>query len=229
MRQPFGGGFTFFVIFNSLMEWLVVRVAVFLNWSHPRRRTLLLTCAILFYLSRVDLHLLRPANIRFHEDASRSIIFTGNFGLEPPGAGLGGPSLLYGNCCRYLYLRIQPRHLLPLRSGSIQCSIRSEMIRVSKSSSLHLRQNEAASGLVVPWRWFRPVSNRSHAPRTRFCGNPAICETGLRLPDKRDHPVVDFFHVGVVAFQFPLQKSLLEYAPHRQHRNGNDCQQSRNV
>jgi hypothetical protein len=53
--------------------------------------------------------------------------------------------------------------------GSIQCSIRSEMIRVSKSLSLDPRQNEAASGLVVAWRWLKPVSNSSRAPRTRFC------------------------------------------------------------
>ena len=55
------------------------------------------------------------------------------------------------------------------------------------------------------------------------------CRDGRRLPDKRDQAVTDFFRVGVVAIQFPLQKSLLEYAPHCQHRNGNDRQQSRRI
>jgi hypothetical protein len=52
MRPPFKGGFSFFVTFNSLMEWLVIPVAVFLNWRHPRRRRLLAAVAVLFYLSR---------------------------------------------------------------------------------------------------------------------------------------------------------------------------------
>jgi hypothetical protein len=53
MRPPWKGGFTFFVIFNSLMEWLVIPLAVFLNWQHTRRRSLLIACGVLFYLSRV--------------------------------------------------------------------------------------------------------------------------------------------------------------------------------
>jgi len=53
MRPPFKGGFTFFVIFNSLMEWLILPTALFSNWNHPRRRPLLVACAALFYLSRV--------------------------------------------------------------------------------------------------------------------------------------------------------------------------------
>jgi len=52
MRPPFKGGFTFFVIFNSLVEWLVIPVAMFLNWQHPLRRSLLIACGVLFYLSR---------------------------------------------------------------------------------------------------------------------------------------------------------------------------------
>jgi hypothetical protein len=52
MRPPFKGGFAFFVTFNSLMEWLVIPVTVFLNWSYPKRRPLLIACAVLFYLSR---------------------------------------------------------------------------------------------------------------------------------------------------------------------------------
>ena len=53
MRPPWKGGLTFFVIFNSLMEWFVIPVAVFVNWQNPRRRPLLIACAVLFYLSRV--------------------------------------------------------------------------------------------------------------------------------------------------------------------------------
>ena len=52
MRAPLKGGFTFFVIFNSLMEWFVIPVALFLNWQHPLRRPLLIACAVLSYLSR---------------------------------------------------------------------------------------------------------------------------------------------------------------------------------
>jgi hypothetical protein len=53
MRAPFKGGFTFFVIFNSLMEWLILPAALFLNWQRSQRRPLLIICAVLFYLSRV--------------------------------------------------------------------------------------------------------------------------------------------------------------------------------
>jgi hypothetical protein len=45
------------------------------------------------------------------------------------------PSPLYGNCYRYLYLRIQPRHSPPLFFGSIPCSIRCAITRVFKSSA----------------------------------------------------------------------------------------------
>src|SRR5881396_2283062 len=49
------------------------------------------------------------------------------------------------------------------------------------------------------------------------------------LPDKWDQSVADLFRVGFVAFQFPFQKSLLQYAPQCQHRDRNDCDQSRNI
>jgi hypothetical protein len=52
----------------------------------------------------------------------------------------------------------------------------------------------------------RGSGGRSH-PRPAF------------LPDKWDQPVADLFRVGFVAFQFPFQKSLLQYAPHCQHRD----------
>jgi uncharacterized membrane protein len=52
MRLPFKGGFTFFVVFNSLMEWLFLPAALFLNWHIPARRKLLITGAILYYGAR---------------------------------------------------------------------------------------------------------------------------------------------------------------------------------
>ena len=52
IRPPFKGGFTFFVIFNSLMEWLLLPGALFLNWRIPARRNLLIIGAILYYSSR---------------------------------------------------------------------------------------------------------------------------------------------------------------------------------
>jgi hypothetical protein len=52
IRPPFKGGFTFFVIFNSLMEWLLLPGALFLNWRIPARRNLLIVGALLYYSSR---------------------------------------------------------------------------------------------------------------------------------------------------------------------------------
>jgi len=53
MRPPLGGGFAFFVIFNSLMEWLLFPATLCLNWHLPARRTLIVAGATLYYLSRV--------------------------------------------------------------------------------------------------------------------------------------------------------------------------------
>jgi hypothetical protein len=52
MRPPFKGGFTFFVLFNSAMEWLLLPGALFLNWRIPARRKPLIIGAILYYSSR---------------------------------------------------------------------------------------------------------------------------------------------------------------------------------
>jgi len=52
MRPPFNGGFTFFVMFNSLMEWLFLPAALFLNWRVPTRRRLLLAGAMVYYGAR---------------------------------------------------------------------------------------------------------------------------------------------------------------------------------
>jgi hypothetical protein len=53
MRPPVAAGFTFFVIFNSLMEWVVIPTALYLNWRMPRRRTLIIVAAVLYYGARV--------------------------------------------------------------------------------------------------------------------------------------------------------------------------------
>ena len=52
MRPPLGGGFTFFVVFNSLLEWLLLPSILCLNWHLARRRRLIIASVILYYLSR---------------------------------------------------------------------------------------------------------------------------------------------------------------------------------
>jgi hypothetical protein len=52
MRPPLKGGLTFFLIFNTLMEWLVISAALYLNWHLPRRRALIAAGALLYYAAR---------------------------------------------------------------------------------------------------------------------------------------------------------------------------------
>ena len=52
MRPPLAGGFTFFVVFNSLLEWLLLPSILYLNWHFPTRRRLIIASAILYYVSR---------------------------------------------------------------------------------------------------------------------------------------------------------------------------------
>jgi hypothetical protein len=52
MRPPLKGGLTFFLIFNTLMEWLVISAALYLNWHLPRRRALIAADALLYYAAR---------------------------------------------------------------------------------------------------------------------------------------------------------------------------------
>ena len=66
-------------------------------------------------------------------------------------------------------------------------------------------------------------------PGGRLITNPLFTSILSRLQHEWDQTVADFFRIGVVAFQFPLQKSLLEYAPYTQHRDGNDRHQSRRI
>jgi hypothetical protein len=53
MQPPFKGGFTFFLLFNTLAEWLVIPLALFMNWHIARRRRLLVAGAVLYYGARV--------------------------------------------------------------------------------------------------------------------------------------------------------------------------------
>jgi hypothetical protein len=54
IHPPFGGSFNLFIItLNSLMEWLLIPVALFLNWHIPKRRTLIVTAAAVFYAMRI--------------------------------------------------------------------------------------------------------------------------------------------------------------------------------
>jgi hypothetical protein len=54
IHPPFGGSFNLFIItLNSLMEWLLIPAALFLNWHIPRRRTLIVIAAVVYYAMRV--------------------------------------------------------------------------------------------------------------------------------------------------------------------------------
>ena len=54
VHPPFGGSFSLFIItMNSLMEWLLMPVALFCNWHIPKRRTLIVIAAVAFYAMRI--------------------------------------------------------------------------------------------------------------------------------------------------------------------------------
>jgi hypothetical protein len=54
VHPPFGASFNLFIItLNSLMEWLLIPAALFLNWRIPKRRTLIVTAALVYYAMRV--------------------------------------------------------------------------------------------------------------------------------------------------------------------------------
>src|SRR5215217_5319492 len=54
IHPPFGGSFNLFIItLNSLMEWLLLPAALFLNWHIPKRRTLIVIAAVVYYAMRV--------------------------------------------------------------------------------------------------------------------------------------------------------------------------------
>src|SRR5215204_6242172 len=54
IHSPFGDSFNLFIItLNSLMEWLLIPAALFLNWHIPKRRTLIVIAAAAFSAMRV--------------------------------------------------------------------------------------------------------------------------------------------------------------------------------
>jgi len=54
VHPPYGGSFNLFIItLNSLIEWLLIPVALFLNWHIPKRRTFIVIAAAAFYAMRV--------------------------------------------------------------------------------------------------------------------------------------------------------------------------------
>jgi len=51
---PFADSSNLFIItMNSLMEWLIMPAALFLNWHIPKRRTFIVIAAVAFYAMRV--------------------------------------------------------------------------------------------------------------------------------------------------------------------------------
>src|SRR5215204_5229896 len=64
IHPPFGGSFSLFIItLNSLMEWLLMPVALFCNWHIPKRRTFFVIAASAFYAMRVWTYLYFVPNI----------------------------------------------------------------------------------------------------------------------------------------------------------------------
>jgi hypothetical protein len=64
IHPPFGGSFNLFIItLNSLMEWLLIPAALFLNWHIPKRRTLIVIAAAAFYAMRVWTYIYFVPNI----------------------------------------------------------------------------------------------------------------------------------------------------------------------
>jgi hypothetical protein len=54
IHPPFSDTSNVFIItMNSLMEWLLIPAALFLNWHIPKRRTLIVIAAVAFYAMRV--------------------------------------------------------------------------------------------------------------------------------------------------------------------------------
>jgi hypothetical protein len=64
IHPPFGDSFNLFIItLNSLMEWLLIPVVLFLNWHIPKRRTLIVIAAAGFYAMRVWTYIYFVPNI----------------------------------------------------------------------------------------------------------------------------------------------------------------------
>ncbi|MDQ3784528.1 MAG: hypothetical protein M3360_06590 [Actinomycetota bacterium] len=54
IQPPIGNGLNaFFILFNSLMEWALIPAAIVFNWRIPKRRTLIIAAAVIYYGMRV--------------------------------------------------------------------------------------------------------------------------------------------------------------------------------
>lgn len=69
IQSPIGNGLNaFFILFNSLMEWVLLPAAIFLNWRIPKRRTLIVAAAVIYYGMRVWTYLyFAPEIMTFYE------------------------------------------------------------------------------------------------------------------------------------------------------------------
>src|SRR5215216_1263916 len=54
LDEPLGDVFLYgLILLNTTLEWLVIPAALLLNWYAPRRRTLVLVIAVLYYAMRI--------------------------------------------------------------------------------------------------------------------------------------------------------------------------------
>jgi hypothetical protein len=69
IQPPIGNGLNaFFILFNSLMEWVLIPAAIFFNWRIPKRRTLIVATALIYYGMRVWTYLyFAPEIMTFYE------------------------------------------------------------------------------------------------------------------------------------------------------------------
>ncbi len=69
IQSPIGDGLNlFFILFNSLMEWILIPAAIFFNWRIPKRRTLVVAAALIYYAMRVWTYLyFAPEIMTFYE------------------------------------------------------------------------------------------------------------------------------------------------------------------
>jgi hypothetical protein len=57
IAPPIGGGFAFFVMANTSLEWILLPSTIHLTWQQPGRRRLIVTGALLYYAARAATYL----------------------------------------------------------------------------------------------------------------------------------------------------------------------------
>jgi hypothetical protein len=69
IQSPIGDGLNaFFILFNSLLELVLIPAAIFFNWRVPKRRTLIAAAALIYYGMRVWTYLyFAPEIMTFYE------------------------------------------------------------------------------------------------------------------------------------------------------------------